>query len=176
MKKNNYHALFFFAASAIFAGTFAANASDTPTCVSDNNWELVFNDDFDGTSLDSYNWDRIEYVSWSAPAWRKYQSREEDLVEFGNVDGNSAVTLWGKYGNYTTQSNQTTATNTYACAGIYSLNTFKFQYGYVEVRAKFDGVQGTWPAIWMMPKNGKSWPISGEIDIMEHLNNQSKVY
>ena len=137
-----------------------------------SDWVLVFEDQFSGTSLNTNNWSRIDYVNWQVSDWRKYQSLESELLE---MKGDS-VTLWGKYGNYTTQSNQTTARNTYACAGIYTLNTFKFQYGRVEVRAKFDSVQGCWPAIWMMPKNGGTWPASGEIDIMEHLNYEGSVY
>ena len=127
---------------------------------SDRNWELVFEDNFDGSSLNAHNWSRIDYVGYNAPDWRKYQSRDESLVEFREKDGNSAMTLWGKYGDYTTQTNQTAPARTYACGGVYSLKTFSFQYGYVEVRARFDCVQGVWPAIWMMPKSDSiGWPV-----------------
>lgn len=42
---------------------------------SDRNWELVFEDGFDGSSLNEHNWSRIDYVGYNAPDWRKYQSR-----------------------------------------------------------------------------------------------------
>ena len=58
---------------------------------SDRNWELVFEDDFDGSSLNEHNWSRIDYVGYNAPDWRKYQSRDESLVEFREKDGNSAI-------------------------------------------------------------------------------------
>ena len=29
--------------------------------------------------------------------------------------------------------------------------------------------RGTWPAFWMLPQDMKSWPLDGEIDIMEHV-------
>jgi beta-glucanase (GH16 family) len=59
---------------------------------------------------------------------------------------------------------------------------FAFTYGRVEVRAQVPEGQGTWPAIWMLPKDinevgayfylqgygAQSWPDSGEIDILEH--------
>lgn len=145
--------------------------------VSDRDWELVFEDNFDGSALNTHNWSRIDYVNYNAPDWRKYQSRDESLVEFREQDGNSTMTLWGKYGDYTTQTNQTAPAKTYACGGVYSLKTFSFQYGYVEVRARFDCVQGVWPAIWMMPKSDSiGWPVGGEIDIMEHLNYEGRVY
>lgn len=37
----------------------------------------------------------------------------------------------------------------------------------VEVRARFKKAGGGFPAIWQMPVNGLTWPMSGEIDIME---------
>ncbi|MBT9448789.1 glycoside hydrolase family 16 protein [Akkermansia glycaniphila] len=144
---------------------------------SDNDWKLVFSDDFSGPSLNTGNWSRIAYVDWpSPPDWRRYQSEDKPLVQFGKKDGATVMALWGRYGNYTTQVNQKEAKPTYACGGIDSMNTFSFQYGYVEVRAKFDCVKGTWPAIWMLPKNGGGWPDGGEIDIMEHLNFEDGVH
>ncbi|HOA80584.1 MAG TPA: family 16 glycosylhydrolase, partial [Defluviitaleaceae bacterium] len=48
----------------------------------------------------------------------------------------------------------------------------------MEVNAKLSKGQGSWPAIWMMPENSiyGSWPYSGEIDIMEHLNFDDFIY
>jgi beta-glucanase (GH16 family) len=42
-------------------------------------------------------------------------------------------------------------------------------YGFYEVRAKLPCARGTWPAIWMLPKDMKKWPDEGEIDIMEQV-------
>lgn len=42
-------------------------------------------------------------------------------------------------------------------------------YGYFEASLKLPVGKGTWPAFWMMPKNFRSWPDDGEIDIMEHV-------
>ncbi|MDR2441844.1 MAG: glycoside hydrolase family 16 protein [Planctomycetaceae bacterium] len=42
--------------------------------------------------------------------------------------------------------------------------------GRIEVSAKVPKSLGTWPAIWMLPKDQKAgWPQCGEIDILEHV-------
>ena len=52
-------------------------------------------------------------------------------------------------------------------------STFSFMYGRVEVRAKLPIGNWLWPAIWMLPKDSVygTWPLSGEIDIMESRGN-----
>ncbi|MGI6073757.1 MAG: family 16 glycosylhydrolase [Fermentimonas sp.] len=47
--------------------------------------------------------------------------------------------------------------------------TNSWTYGYFEARLRVPGGKGTWPAFWMMPKNYTSWPMDGEIDIMEYV-------
>ncbi len=50
------------------------------------------------------------------------------------------------------------------------MNTYKsWTYGYFEARLKLPVGKGTWPAFWMLPKEFKTWPDDGEIDIMEHV-------
>jgi len=46
-----------------------------------------------------------------------------------------------------------------------------WKYGKIEARARMPQGKGTWPAIWMLPRDWKygGWPKSGEIDIMEHV-------
>lgn len=46
-------------------------------------------------------------------------------------------------------------------------------YGRVEVTAKLPKGDWLWPAIWMMPRDSVygTWPLSGEIDIMESRGN-----
>ncbi|MFV0469872.1 MAG: family 16 glycosylhydrolase [Dysgonomonas sp.] len=56
------------------------------------------------------------------------------------------------------------------------MNTYEsWKYGYFEMKAKLPGGRGTWAAFWMMPKNFISWPLDGEIDILEYVGYRPKV-
>lgn len=136
------------------------------------NWIPVLIDDFDQPTIDRGVWGEIPYVGYNVGDWRRYQSHDPSLV----VQGNGTLSLIGRYGEYITQNNQNELTQTYACGGVQTLGKFSFQYGYVEIRAQFNHTWGCWPALWLMPVKAGTWPLTGEIDIMEHLNNESKVY
>lgn len=59
----------------------------------------------------------------------------------------------------------------FTSARIVSRNKGDWTYGRIEVSAKLPRGKGTWPAIWMLSTDWSygGWPISGEIDIMEHV-------
>lgn len=63
----------------------------------------------------------------------------------------------------------------YLTAGVTSRGKVAFQYGKVQIRARFKSAQGAWPALWMLGEEG-SWPANGEMDLMEHLNFDRTVY
>jgi beta-glucanase (GH16 family) len=59
----------------------------------------------------------------------------------------------------------------YTSARLVTRDKKPILYGRIEVKAKLPQGVGTWPAIWMLGQNIKQvgWPLSGEIDIMEHV-------
>jgi len=59
----------------------------------------------------------------------------------------------------------------YTSARIITKEKGDWLYGKFEIRAKLPTGKGTWPAIWMLPRDSEygDWPKSGEIDIMEHV-------
>jgi len=59
-------------------------------------------------------------------------------------------------------------------ARLRSKGSFSFKYGRVEVKAKMPAGDWTWPAIWLLPEDGKygTWPASGEIDMVESRGNR----
>ena len=62
----------------------------------------------------------------------------------------------------------------YASARLKSECLQTFQYGRIEARIKLPYGQGIWPAFWMLGSNidKVGWPLAGEIDLMEHINDQ----
>lgn len=155
---------FFLSACLLVSPALAAVSPD---------WVLVFEDTFKESKLNTKKWSLIPYEEGvSHIAWRRYQSQDKALFRFTG----KTLQLLGEFGQHRSQSNPDTTQPTYACAGIWSRDTFSFRYGKVEVKARFDGVQGCWPAIWLMPTGGEGWPKSGEIDLMEHLNDEGGVY
>ena len=69
--------------------------------------------------------------------------------------------------------------NEYKAGGIETQGKFDFTFGRVEERAKISSSpNGAFPAIWMMPKKYiyDGWPNCGEIDIMEHVKQESVIH
>lgn len=68
----------------------------------------------------------------------------------------------------------------YTSARLTTQNLIDWGPGHrIEVKARVPTGRGTWPAIWMLPKDNAygGWPHSGEIDIMESVGCTSgKVY
>jgi hypothetical protein len=53
-----------------------------------------------------------------------------------------------------------------------------WKHGRIEARIAMPRFMGVWPAFWMLGDNITSvgWPACGEIDIMEHINNENIAY
>ena len=66
----------------------------------------------------------------------------------------------------------------YTSARMKTQGRREFRYGRIEARLKLPLGQGLWPAFWLLGSNinSVSWPACGEIDVMEHINAENKVY
>ena len=67
----------------------------------------------------------------------------------------------------------------YLAGGIQTKDKFSFSNGRVECRARITRFpNGAFPAIWMMPQTPiyQGWPACGEIDIMEHVQQEPHVH
>lgn len=66
-------------------------------------------------------------------------------------------------------------TSKYLTGGVYTKNKVSFGLGRLEISTRLGNATGAWPAFWMLGQ-GKRYPGGGEIDIMEHLNDDTIVY
>lgn len=66
----------------------------------------------------------------------------------------------------------------YTSARIVTKGKFDFAYGTIEARIALPVGKGIWPAFWMLGANidDASWPLCGEVDIIEAVNDESVVY
>lgn len=158
----------FFAACLLLLSCAATKRKAPPSGAPDSkhSWTLVFEDDFNSSGLiDSSKW---SYCKREGYPWARYLTPGPG---YAFTDSSNLVLRMDR---------QRIAGDAvpYHSGGVETKEKFSFTYGKVEVRAKFIGGRGSWPAIWMMPeKSGYGiWPASGEIDIMEHLNNEKVVH
>jgi beta-glucanase (GH16 family) len=126
-------------------------------------WELAWCDEFAEAELDDAKWTRC---TRGTPDWKNTMSGDPRLLKIEN----GVLHLRGIVNDAKDKDPAP-----YLTAGITSRGKFAFRYGKVQVRARFKSAQGAWPALWMLGAEGR-WPACGEIDLMEHLNFDRKVY
>jgi len=141
-------------------------------------YNLVWNDEFDGTSLNSVNWNVEEKIGvWNTQANKELQHYKAENVEVGSDgNGNNCLILTAKRETYNGYSFTSGKVDTKA--------KFSVRYGKIEARIKVPNLaNGLWPAFWLLGYGKTGWPACGEIDVLEmgHANgiiqnNQNKYY
>ena len=126
-------------------------------------YQLVWSDEFDGTSLNTANWSYD--VGNGCPNLCGWGNAELQYYRSQNVSVSG--------GNLIIEAREQDAGYDYTSGKIHSRNKQDFLYGKVEARMKVPTGGGMWPAFWMMPTDNVygGWAASGEIDIMETCNN-----
>jgi beta-glucanase (GH16 family) len=128
-------------------------------------WELVWNDEFNGTAVDSNKW---EYEVNGSGGGNNELQYYTDRYQNSYVDSGSLVIV-ARQESYLGRQ--------YTSARMRTKYKGDWTYGHFEIRAKLPFGRGTWPAIWMLPTDWVygGWPASGEIDIMEHVGYDQNV-
>jgi beta-glucanase (GH16 family) len=127
---------------------------------------LVWGDEFDGTSLNTADWNYEQ----GGGGWGN-----NELQVYTNGTENSFV----QDGFLTIKAVKNPYTSQYTSARLTTKGKQEFKYGRIDIRAKMPIGQGIWPALWMLGANisNVGWPGCGEIDIMEYLGHEPfKVY
>jgi beta-glucanase (GH16 family) len=130
------------------------------------NWKLVWSDEFNYSGLpDTSKWGNEEgFIRNNELQYYTRQRIENSRV----VDGSLLVI--GRKESYKNAG--------YTSASLVTDGKSNWTYGKVEARMKLPKGQGMWPAFWMLGQNIHTvgWPKCGEIDIMEHINNENLVH
>lgn len=136
-------------------------------------WEMVWNDEFDGTSIDPAKWGHEENC-WGGGNQEQqcYTDRAENSFVEDGILNIVAIKEDFTGPNDPEGTGSGTATLPYTSARLRTKNLQEWTFGRFEIRAKLPFGQGTWPAIWMLPTNSPYgvWAAGGEIDIMEAVN------
>jgi len=136
--------------------------------------KLLFDDEFDGDQLNLKSWYRcFEWANedtgcgYGPPYNLEWYLEENVSVSGGFLNLTAERHRVSKDFPYTSGIIESGGVNCGppACNPPRKLPPgFAFQYGYMEMRAKFPPGHGMWPAFWLLPTDG-SWPP--EIDAME---------
>jgi len=130
-------------------------------------WKLVFEDNFEGTTINTTNWNVYNMTTHGPTELELYMADDVYMQDGKLILRTRCRSI--SHGN--TLYNFTSGM-------VDSINKVYFTYGRFEVRAQLPNnvmAAGIWPAHWLMPQPSTSvppnvcWPVGGEIDIMERV-------
>ncbi len=121
-------------------------------------WNAVWQDEFNGTSVDHSRWE-VAYRENSPNNEEQFYLPDQVSVSGGQL--------------HIEASNQPMGSKPYRSGLVRTWE--EHRYGRWEVRADLPWGQGMWPAIWLLPRDlgTAPWPTGGEIDIMENVGNNT---
>lgn len=122
---------------------------------STNGYKLVWQDNFNKAVIDTTFWTHeVAKPGWVNNEKQRYTNGENAILEKGKLS------IIARHDN-----------KEYTSARLITRDKKIFTYGIVKIKAKLPQGKGTWPALWMLGNNIKqvSWPMCGEMDIMEHV-------
>ncbi len=130
-------------------------------------WTLVWHDEFTGPSIDQTKWNfEVNGDGGGNNELQYYTARPQNAY----IDSGMLV-IQALEENYLGKA--------YTSARMNTDSKGDWKYGRFEARMLLPYGKGLWPAFWLLPTDWVygGWPMSGEIDIMEELgDNTQKVY
>lgn len=158
-----------FLATAAVAITAHVAMADPPANMS--GWTMVFNDEFEGNSLDKSKWNPT--YNWGHTHNHRAYCVEENVSVSDGVLRIKGEAKRHPEAPATCKSGDKTYSLDYTSGAIDTRGKFEVKGGYIEGRFKMPKQLGTWPAFWTLQDG---WPP--EIDIFEvpHARNQHHYY
>jgi beta-glucanase (GH16 family) len=133
-------------------------------------WVCTFDDEFDGTTLDTSKW---TVVTTAATGYKSGSECFVDDPQNVSVSGGTLNLTVAKVPAFACKGHNTDQTVQYTGGMVFTKDTFSQTYGYFEVKAQLPAatIQGLQSSLWLWPENdtyyGPTWPDSGEIDFAE---------
>jgi beta-glucanase (GH16 family) len=124
-------------------------------------WKLVFQDEFEGASIDTTKWNVRD--PWGKERNQELQAYVTDAFEMKN--GTLRIRAERRRAFYDGKEREFTA------GMMTTYGKFSQQYGRFEIRCRVPKGKGLWPACWLLPEP-LGWPP--EIDILEVLGHDTK--
>ena len=168
---------FFFAALA--AVTVATAKPQKAPQTLPGGWVYAWGDEFNGRKLDESKWKHELGVVRNQGSKQAYT---KDCVKLRRgmlvLESRSKETPNATYKEGGKKWFQKIKTQPFASGSVTSLGKQSFTPPCrLEFRAKIPKAKGVWPAIWTLHQNKYGWPANGEIDILEHVSQESsRVY
>ena len=144
------------------------NSSSVP-----EGYNLVFSEEFRGSSLDSSKWN-------SSYRWSPYliiNSEQQFYVDHLNNPsfGYNPFSFDGEHLNITAQRTPdylrgNASGQPFLSGALTTYNKFRMRYGYIEIRARLPAGRGLWPAFWLLHQHDHD--RRPEIDVVEMLGHQ----
>jgi len=145
--------------------TFTCEMTSNAACIN-NEWRQTWSDEFTGNSLDNMKWTPQTGAGGWGNAELQFYTNSPNNIQVSNDQLHIIARNTGS------------GAQQYTSARLFTKNKFTFKYGKIVGRIKVPLGQGIWPAFWMLGANidQVSWPRCGEIDVMEHVNNETRIH
>jgi beta-glucanase (GH16 family) len=157
----------------LFLLAFAFSSCEDDNAIEKRNWQLVWEDEFEGPAGQSPDASKWTYDlgrgpnedGWGNAELQFYTQRPENVSLDGS--GNLAITA----------RSESFAGASYTSARIKTQGLFAQTFGRFEARIKLPWGSGIWPAFWMLGSDIETigWPQCGEIDIMEYRGQEPNI-
>lgn len=147
----------------------------------DDQYEMVWADDFNENQLDTSNWD-YELGSIRGVEQEHYVNDPENVYV---KDGQLVLQVTNRDKEDQYKNPRGNRQVIYNSGSVRTHGKREFLYGRIEMKAKLPKGKGAFPAFWTLgsdftldgrisSEQGASWPVCGEIDIMEMIGAENE--